>query len=339
MRLDSVRELKAELLSLPTTLTESVAAAPSFTAFSATRATAGRTMSGIALGVAPVQKQYLLAVRLQKSSPLVTAMTEQIRQRARGEVDVQFVGNIVKFADQSKASFYRKRRRPLRIGSSISDISPDFFSAGTLGCFVVRRRAPHYIGMLTNNHVIAGENSTRLGSPLVQSGTLDGGDEPDDTVGELGKFIKLRSRSKNFIDVAVGDLYEGIDYDPRQIGNLGKLSGQGDAFALPEKATVHKVGRTTGQTAGRITAFDVDNVQVEYDIGVLRFDNQIEIEGAGRHAFSDAGDSGSLIVDSDLKAIGLLFAGGDSGGSNGKGLTYANPIQPVLDGLHVDLER
>ena len=70
---------------------------------------------------------------------------------------------------------------------------------------------------------------------------------------------------------------------------------------------------------------------------MLRFDNQIEIEGAGNKAFSDSGDSGSLIVDAQQRAVGLLFAGGDVGGSNGKGLTYANPIGAVLDKLKVDL--
>ena len=36
-------------------------------------------------------------------------------------------------------------------------------------------------------------------------------------------------------------------------------------------------------------------------------------------------------------AVALLFAGGDQGGSNGQGLTYANPIRTVLDALKVDL--
>ena len=63
----------------------------------------------------------------------------------------------------------------------------------------------------------------------------------------------------------------------------------------------------------------------------------IEIEGAGNKSFSDAGDSGSLIVDDEMLAAALLFAGGDHGGSNGKGLTYANPIAAVLKSLKVKL--
>ena len=86
-----------------------------------------------------------------------------------------------------------------------------------------------------------------------------------------------------------------------------------------------------------MTAFELDNVIVTYDLGDLRFDNQIEVEGAETDAFSDSGDSGSLIVDADRKAVALLFAGGDIGGTNGKGLTYANPIGAVLDALKVDL--
>ena len=87
-----------------------------------------------------------------------------------------------------------------------------------------------------------------------------------------------------------------------------------------------------------MTAFDLDNVVVNYDIGNLRFDGQIEIEGAGTTGFSDGGDSGSLIwTTGDHLAVGLLFAGGDTGGSNGQGLTFANPIGDVLDRLKVNL--
>lgn len=340
MRLSSVRSLKTELLSEPAAVAAAVAGSRAFAAFSAQGATARRTMDGIALGVVMAKKQqYRLAVRLQRTGPLIRAMTEQIRLRAKGEVDVKRIGTIVKFAGPTSAAFYRRRRRPLRIGSSIGDVPPPgFIAAGTLGCFVVRRRAPFFIGMLTNNHVIAGENANRVGSPVAQPGTLDGGRFAGDEVGLLGRVVRLKARGPNFVDAAVGDVLEGVAIDTRTIGNLGKLQGQGSVFDLPARATVHKVGRTTGQTKGRITAFDVDNVRVEYDMGELRFDNQIEIEGTGRRAFSDSGDSGSLIVDDQLRAIALLFAGGDEGGSNGKGLTYANPIETVLNALKVDLE-
>ena len=35
--------------------------------------------------------------------------------------------------------------------------------------------------------------------------------------------------------------------------------------------------------------------------------------------------------------MALLFAGSDLGGSNGKGLTYANPIHSVLDRMKLEM--
>jgi hypothetical protein len=115
------------------------------------------------------------------------------------------------------------------------------------------------------------------------------------------------------------------------------LSGLGSEF-LDTGTAVAKLGRTTGLTRGQVTAFELDNVVVGYDLGNLRFDNQVEIEGAARDApFSRGGDSGSLIVDADRRAVALLFAGSDVGGSNGQGLTFANPVRAVLDALEVNL--
>lgn len=39
-----------------------------------------------------------------------------------------------------------------------------------------------------------------------------------------------------------------------------------------------------------------------------------------------------------MAAVGLLFAGSTTGGSNGQGLTYLNPIDTVLERLGAELE-
>jgi hypothetical protein len=54
---------------------------------------------------------------------------------------------------------------------------------------------------------------------------------------------------------------------------------------LDEGTIVAKLGRTTGLTYGRVTTFELDNVMVAFDMGPLRFDNQIEIEGTEADAF------------------------------------------------------
>ncbi len=330
MRLTSVRELKVELLSTPLLVEAAVKSRP-FAAFVEGRQAAEKTMTGIALGVTPGRKDHRLAVRLQESGPFVTAMTEEIRERAKGEVDIRYVGKIVKFQGPRQAAFYQQRRRPLRIGSSISDINPEFRSAGTLGCFVSREGVRRQVGLLTNNHVIASENRNPRGTPILQPGTLDGGHFPADQVAGLGRFVRLRLRKANYVDAAIGNLAPEIAYNSTRIGNLCDLQGWENVVNLPPRAVVHKVGRTTGQTHGRVTAFDVDNVRVRYDMGLTAKSRSKAPAGA-------SGDSGSLIVDDELDAIGLLFAGGNQGGSNGKGLTYANPIDLVLDALKVEIE-
>ena len=334
MNLDNLKELKASLLTAPQTMAEPLAAAQGLQSFSQHAALAQRAMAAIALGATRVGNGYHLAIRQQQQSAIVEELTKTIKQRAHNEVDVRFVGQLAK---QQTAQFYRKRRRPLQIGSSISDFAAGLRSAGTLCCFVVMRSS-RVLGFLTNNHVIARENQNDTYDPIVQPGTLDAGTAPIDVIGGLEKMIKLKKHAINLADAALGYVEEGIEFDPSSLGTLGKLQGINDVANLPVRAPVHKVGRTTGQTQGRVTAFDVDNVLVQYDIGTLRFDGQIEIEGVGGEPFSRAGDSGSLIVDQDLHAIGLLFAGSSVGGSNGKGLTFANPIQAVLDALQVDIE-
>jgi hypothetical protein len=140
------------------------------------------------------------------------------------------------------------------------------------------------------------------------------------------------------VDCALAAVNEGVKFNRSNLTDIGKLAGVGDVL-LDEGSDVAKVGRTTGTTRGRVTAFEMDNVLVNYDLGLIRFDNQIEIEGAEAGPFSQGGDSGSLIVNAARQAVALLFAGGDVGGSNGQGLTYANPIAAVFDALNVELLR
>ena len=190
--------------------------------------------------------------------------------------------------------------------------------------------------ILSNNHVLADENKGKKGDAIIQPGRYDGGKKGKDTVGSLDKFVRLSASAANFVDCAIATVKAGIQFDSTKLTGIGSLKGV-SASVVDVGTIVHKVGRTTDVTNGRVTAFELDNVVVGYDIGNLRFDNQIEIEGADAGPFSQGGDSGSLIVNDDLLAVALLFAGGDQGGSNGQGLTFANPIAKVFDQLGVDL--
>jgi hypothetical protein len=300
----------------------------------------------VALGVARHQGEYKLAVRVQRPSLVESPLMQHLTREAKGEVDVRIVGRIDKRARARRAApdsiladavipWYQRNTRPLTIGASVGHVD---VTAGTISAFVKRGGAAY---LLSNNHVLAKEDQARAGDRILQRAKYDGGRDPSERVARLRFWIKLKLTGANFVDGALAEIDKGIAYDASRLRGLvqggdRKLMGLGPVFT-DEGELVFKIGRTTGPTGGRVTAFDLDNVVVNYDKGNLRFDGQIEIEGVGNAAFSDGGDSGSLIVNARMEAAALLFAGGDSGGSNGRGLTYANPIHRVLKDLKATL--
>ncbi len=326
MHIDSVRELKAMIR-------ESVVRPFAETALElASVALAARNLDprhgeprAFAVGVAPHGRSYRLAVRVQRRALLHSPALERMARLAKGEIEVRYIGRVAK-----RALWYRSRTRPLRIGGSIGHHK---ITAGTLGCFV--RREGGALLVLSNNHVLADENRARSGDPVIQPGNYDRGNDPADRVALLDRFVRMSARKPNLVDCATASVIEGIEADVSKLTGIGKLRGLGPPV-VETGGRVHKIGRTTGITRGRVTAFELDDVVVEYDIGDLTFDDQIEIDGE-RGAFSDGGDSGSLIVNDAREAVGLLFAGSDQGGRNDAGLTYANPMHTVLKKLGVDL--
>jgi hypothetical protein len=228
--------------------------------------------------------------------------------------------------------WHRTRQRPLLIGSSIGHVA---ITAGTLGAFALHRKTQKPV-ILSNNHVLANEDAAKIGDAILQPGAFDGGRRRLDRVGALIDFVPLKSRGDNLVDAAIAAIDPEIRFDARTLTELGELQGQREEVLAPGNA-VAKVGRTTGVTRGVVTAIELDDVVVTYERGDLSFDRQIEIESSGAGPFSSGGDSGSVIVDENGFACALLFAGSDQGGSNGKGLTFANEIGLVLEQLNLEL--
>lgn len=280
----------------------------------------------MALGITRVKNAYGLAVRVQRRSLFERSELEQLKKMTSGELDVRFVGRIEKRA----APWYQSVQRPLLIGSSVSHRQ---VTAGTLGAFVRLRGEEEPLYILSNNHVLANENKAKIGDLIVQPGTYDGGRKKD-AVGTLANFIKLKTKN-NLVDCAIAEVDPKVAADLTKLKGLGKLRGVNPNVDIGME--VNKIGRTTGLTRGVVSTIELDDVVVAFGTGNISFNNQVEIESAEQAPFSDGGDSGSLIVDSEGQAVGLLFAGSEAGGSNNLGLTYANPIQAVFDALKIEL--
>jgi hypothetical protein len=336
-------------------------------------ASAVRARAGVALGLAPQRDgSFGVAVRYRLGVPTARMVARRVAEQAGPVADVRRTGRIAPLGPAvprrpvgprppvitAWAAGETGRVRPLRPGVSIAHVT---VTAGTLGAFVL---VDGQVCALSNYHVLVGSPASKVGDPVLQPGPYDGGRDPQDKVGELAGFVPLSRGGRFVVDAA----YARLD-DPRVDPTYPV--GSVVATAAPVGAwEVEKIGRTTGVTRGRITAIELDDVVVGYgeELGELAFDDQIEVEGMGVAAFSRGGDSGSLVYrvggpdatgpaaapdldgsgspaddcepdpESDPNpAVGLLFAGSETGGENGQGLTYLNPIGRVLDAFGAGL--
>ena len=225
--------------------------------------------------------------------------------------------------------------------------------SGTLGALVKDEGGREYL--LSNNHVLARSDHASVGDTIVQPGLIDNnctpnGDGPGTVpIAALTAWLPLRSVQTN-ADAAIAQIASHTVDTSGSILELGTHQPDGSLSAAPpgisstsgkgENATlqlhVAKSGRTTGLTCGKVTALDLD-VSVDYyrDCAETRpyvtktFTSQIGVSG---DRFSDAGDSGALIVDTaNAEPVGLFFAGGIDG--SGVSHAIANPAPDVLDEL------
>ncbi|HEY1578912.1 MAG TPA: hypothetical protein VGF82_17715 [Terracidiphilus sp.] len=225
--------------------------------------------------------------------------------------------------------------------------------SGTLGALVKDGSGREYL--LSNNHVLARSDHASVGDTIVQPGLIDNNCTPNGNgpgtvpVAALTTWLPLRSEQTN-ADAAIAQIASHTVDTSGSILELGAHQADGSLAAAPpgisstngkgENATlqlrVAKSGRTTGLTCGRITALDLD-VSVDYyrDCAETRpyltktFTGQLAVSG---DRFSDAGDSGALVVDTaNAEPVGLFFAGGIDGA--GVSHAIASPAGDVLNEL------
>lgn len=335
MELESVRALKRQVLeNLIVPAIEDARHANAFSVAATSLRKSTTIVPTVALGVTRGRgkKDFKLAVRLQQRwIEAQPKFRDSLHQLAHGEVDLRYIGRVSK----QQGAWHTSRQRPLLIGASVGHFA---ITAGTIGAFPTLRKTGKKV-LLSNNHVLANENRGKVGDAILQPGAIDGGTKAADTIGSLADFVPLKTSGANMMDAAIADIDDAVALDATTLTQspAGTLKGT-RANPLDIGDEVFKLGRTTGLTRGLVSAIEVDDVVVDYEIGSLRFDRQIEIEGADNVAFSEGGDSGSLIFDTQGFGAALLFAGTDQGGTNGRGLTYATELSSVFQALDLKLE-
>lgn len=226
--------------------------------------------------------------------------------------DVIEVGKLVKQG-------FTQRTRPIKPGYSCGHGA---VSAGSVGGFFVDKDGDPVI--LSNNHVLAVENKGKPGDIIYQPGpsdvrnslTFKGWTDPVGNlpyVATLKRFVPL-TKKNNFQDSAIAVLHDKIVKNGLVDTTYPVVNQSLQGFGMPTVGMqVQKCGRTSGFTTGRVLALSA-SFTIGYDQGPTKFNDCVVLT-----AMSKGGDSGSIILDMNMKAVAQLFAGSSK-------VTLANPI-------------
>lgn len=284
---------------------------------------------GVALGHkikdgVQTNKPVLSVLVTHKLDSSLLSQKDMINQKIGGvetdvvEVGILFAGNALCEIEKAELETHAvaqagayspsltRRIRPAMGGFSVGHYK---ITAGTLGtcCYDLSPfpSKPRSYYILSNNHVLANSNDSRIGDPILQPGPYDGGKYPQDMIARLSRFIPIKFKDGdnvpcNYVDAAIaeGNLQD-LNREIYWGGHVKRL------YAAPKVGDiVQKSGRTTGFTTGKVTNINA-TVDVNYGGGkIARFCRQIITTD-----MSAGGDSGSLVCDTNEGAVGLLFAG------------------------------
>lgn len=179
---------------------------------------------------------------------------------------------------------------------------------GTLGCIVKGADGKAYA--LSNQHVLSGVNSG-----VFQPKT----DPVCDKIGDTKNSI---------LSPRIDGAYCSLDaYDvsyKAEILELGAVAGSRTVGWNDLPLAVRKRGRTTGLTSGTMTGLNWSGTRSDG----WNFVGQQYIAAGQGSAFCDRGDSGSVVVDGNVRVVGLLWGGALPNGAS-------SPIENVMAELGV----
>ncbi|WP_428422818.1 hypothetical protein [Methylibium sp.] len=210
-----------------------------------------------------------------------------------------------------------KKGKPLQSGFSVGHVRS---TAGTLGAIVKRDGK---LFLLSNSHVLARSGKGKPGDQIVYPGPADGGAIPANLVATLTHFNPFDTTGAmiNRVDAALAEI------DASRLGalvfDIHKATAPLGVIKPKRGMTVAKAGRTTGKTTGEV--IDVNfRFALQYPgvAGKVGYLDQVLCT-----RYTDGGDSGSIVVDTESgKIVGLHFAGANGG-------SVFNPIHPVMSAL------
>src|SRR3989442_4590563 len=133
-----------------------------------------------------------IVVFVEAKKPEAQLRHWDVVQKAFGNVrtDIVETGRFHALRSEQAIDLERtKRTRPAPGGVSIGHVQ---ITAGTLGVLARRNGRPV---ILSNNHVLANQNAGRVGDPILQPGSADGG-RLQDTIARLVDFVPIQFQER-----------------------------------------------------------------------------------------------------------------------------------------------
>ncbi len=229
-------------------------------------------------------------------------------------------------------------------------------ASGTLGALVKDQASNLFI--LSNNHVLAESDQGLVGDTIIQPGLVDtgctqlaNGVSGIRSIGTLQYWVPLIDGSANVDAALAATTSANVDASgavialgaagggTNQVAAAAPVAGTGEVLTAANMSNIRvaKSGRTTGLTCTTVDTIN-STIKVSYykDAAETQFyvsktyTNQIGMPG---NYFSDAGDSGSLVVDTANAQPVALFYAGSAGTATQPGESFGQPIGEVLSNL------
>jgi hypothetical protein len=291
--------------------------------------------------------QFAVCLLVEQNDTWAARRAEVLQAQYKDEVTLTVAG--VAHSSKVEEPVQYEKQAQLSPGLSIGHIRG---YPGTLGCIVrVNSSSKDYLGIISASHVLAINNTAEIGDPVLHPGYPDGPRVLTSRVGVLDNFTYLVHHQKdpeddnegsepsNTEDVAVVKLDDQqrcpqINWVPnpkdpdRRIQLKGHLSIDETIRRIAEP--VYKVGRTSKFTKGIL-----EHAVVHYPIRlpdrkVYVYKNIFDVSFTNGEAFSQPGDSGSIVYTSDGKAVGLIIGGSHK-------YSFVSPISSCLSAVNASL--
>lgn len=240
------------------------------------------------------------------------------------KTDVQKVPRAIKREDSSE---YRPIKGGVQVGNGKGHV-------GTLGCFG-RLTSDNARVLLTNQHVLFKDGAV--------AGDLFGQPDIDHNCccccayidGKIGTILNPGIDNER-VDCGLAKINDDVATDIILNNSMTatEIPIAGTQNNITAGDTVRKIGRTSGLTTGTISSINGPTTSKTNQIHIRPVSSETyTLAENGKKAFSDRGDSGSVVVNEDNEIIGLLW-GGDPALDPNVDVTFACHIGVVLTELN-----